>query len=478
MTAAAVISIASAWVSLMTGVVAIAVSRGAVLRSLRWYAVASLMAAIFSAGNVLVGLPVSDAAVVLAARVTLSAGALHGAAWVAFDLESEGRTAGLAEKLSIAGALSCAALAHIPDLFVTNVVVPRTAWFGIVYRDAMPTKLGMLTYAYYCAAITALVVRNGARLARGEWRALPNFVGLTALTVAAVLDSLAASQVTRMPYMLDIATMVAVVSIGAGVGRRFVETALALEESSRQLAQAQAELVARERLAAVGEMSAVVAHEVRNPLAVMFNAIGGLRRELGDDTKGHSAELLGILQEEADRLRRLVDDFLDFARPLSLRMQRTEASQLLLSAVASAQAAAPSEHRVTVALEGDLGDIECDAQLVRHAVVNLVVNALQIDAPPMLIDVRARRAEAHLYIEVADRGPGVSDKSASKLFLPFFTTRARGTGLGLTIVKRVASAHGGAIEHAPTSGGGATFVLTMPVTPLGSRGSALDRAAE
>ena len=145
-----------------------------------------------------------------------------------------------------------------------------------------------------------------------------------------------------------------------------------------------------------------------------------------------------------------------------MRYGSTDVAILLGAALESARAATPSEHAVVIRSEGELGGFHCDVQLVRSAVENLLVNALQTESAPMTIDLVATRSTSHLRVDVLDRGPGVSDAAKERLFTPFFTTRARGTGLGLTIVSRVAKAHGGTLEHRETPGGGATFTLCLP----------------
>ncbi len=462
MRVAAAISISAALVNVIAGLVGLAISRGRRLRALRWYALGSIMAALFCAANAVVGLSLSPLTVVRAARFTMTVLPIYGVAWGLFDFALTERMSNLPERVTMGGSLAFALVAWVPGLIVTDEVVTRTAWFGLVYRDAMPSPLGMAAYAYFSVAMALLAFRCGQRWYRGDRNAAPSCIGLSVLLFAGVLDSLAAAQIIHTPYTLEIASMVVVLVIGIGVGLQFVETSLALEMSANKLASTQAELVERERLAALGEMSAVVAHEVRNPVAVMFNALSGLRRELGANPVGHSAELLAILQEEAETLRRIVGDFLEFAAPLSLRYGSTDVAILLGAALESARAATPSEHAVVIRSEGELGGFHCDVQLVRSAVENLLVNALQTESAPMTIDLVATRSTSHLRVDVLDRGPGVSDAAKERLFTPFFTTRARGTGLGLTIVSRVAKAHGGTLEHRETPGGGATFTLCLP----------------
>jgi signal transduction histidine kinase len=462
MTPAATLSCTTAVVSALVGLAALTLSRGPGASALRWFANACFLAACFSAGNIGVGLPLADVWTERAARFTVSVAALHGAAWIVYEARSANRTLRRSDRWLMAGGCSLAVLGFIPGCLVSAIIVPRTAWWGVVYRDAMPTTGGMFAYGYFCIALSILTYRHVRRVRAGDHDALGSVIGLGAMLLTGVNDSLAASQVTHAPYLLDLGLMTTVLAAGASLARRFVENARALEASSQRLAATQQELVQRERLAAVGEMSAVVAHEVRNPIAIMFNALASLRREVPLADNPRASALVAILDEEADRLRRLVDDFLDFARPLSMRPGTIDAEALVRSAVQAAAAAVPSAREVAVRVDESAGSMFCDEQLVKHALVNLVTNALQSGSPRAEVEVLVVPQPDRIRFEVVDHGAGVPDSARTRLFSPFFTTRATGTGLGLSVVKRIAEAHGGVVEHRPTDGGGATFVLVLP----------------
>jgi signal transduction histidine kinase len=238
-----------------------------------------------------------------------------------------------------------------------------------------------------------------------------------------------------------------------------------LRNSYAELARTQLALIERERLAAIGELAATVAHEVRNPLAVIFNCIGSLQKT---DAKAENAQpLLGILAEEANRLNQIVSELLDFARPgevLLLDESLEEIVTAAVEAVKSAQAATS----VTIDLEiaRPLRPQMLDARLVRRAVINLVTNAVQ--AVPsggrvvvrVLDDVTPDRTGVR--IEVADDGPGIPASNLARIFEPFFTTKASGTGLGLAIVKHVAEAHHGDLTVRSEENRGTTFVFRLP----------------
>jgi signal transduction histidine kinase len=227
-------------------------------------------------------------------------------------------------------------------------------------------------------------------------------------------------------------------------------------------------MVKRERLAALGELSAIVAHEVRNPLGVIFNAVASLRRMLKPE--GDSAMLLDILSEESDRLNRIVGDLLDFTRPRDPMLHAEDILRLLQDAVETARAWQGGNGRISMSVdvEPELPRVPLDRRLIRQALVNMLVNAIQSMPQGGLVQVRARReVQGHrelLRVDVADQGCGIPTELVHRVFEPFFTTKAQGTGLGLAVVKRIIEEHHGelALESAP--GRGTTFTFRLPLT--------------
>jgi len=234
-----------------------------------------------------------------------------------------------------------------------------------------------------------------------------------------------------------------------------------LRRSYEELGRAQQRLVQRERLAALGEISAVVAHEVRNPLGVIFNSLGSLRRLLRP--AGDAKLLLDIVGEEAERLNRIVGDLLDFARPSTPQLRPERLERLLEEAVAAALSPLPAGIELAWELDGSLPPVELDARLVRQAIVNVTVNAVQAMPRGGRVTVRARRDGESAVVEFEDSGEGVPDEVRERIFEPFFTTRATGTGLGLAVVRRIVDGHGGEITVTSPPGAGATFALRFPL---------------
>jgi signal transduction histidine kinase len=238
-----------------------------------------------------------------------------------------------------------------------------------------------------------------------------------------------------------------------------------LKRSYDQLARTQAELVRHERLAALGELAAVMAHEVRNPLGVIFNSLTTLKRLL--KPTGDSEMLLNMVGEEADRLNRIVGDLLDFVRPFDLAKKPIAIEPVVTSAVhAAAQSLASANVRVATEFPRELPAFPADAHLLKQALVNLVVNAVQAMPRGGVVVVRAhmepRPEGAWLRIEVQDDGVGLTPRAAEKMFQPFFTTKATGTGLGLAVVKRIVDGHQGEITATANEGRGTTFTVRLP----------------
>jgi signal transduction histidine kinase len=234
-----------------------------------------------------------------------------------------------------------------------------------------------------------------------------------------------------------------------------------LRRSYAELARAQEQLLAGERLAALGELSAVVAHEVRNPLGVIFNSLGSLRRIVRP--AGDAKMLFDIVEEEADRLNRIVGDLLDFARPSQPELRPELLGRVVEDAVAAAVAQQGGRIEVVRDLDPEVPPVAMDARLVRQAVLNVAVNAVQAMPRGGRITLRTRRDGEDALLEIEDSGAGIPEEVRGRIFEPFFTTKASGTGLGLAVVKRIVEGHGGAVSVRSAPGAGTVFALRFPV---------------
>jgi signal transduction histidine kinase len=243
-----------------------------------------------------------------------------------------------------------------------------------------------------------------------------------------------------------------------------------LERSFASLRDAHEELVRRERLAAVGTMAAVMAHEVRTPLAVLFNAVASLRR-MGI-ARGDAETLVQIIDEESKRLNRLVHDLLEFGRPDRRRFAEVDVLDLVSETMDLVRRDPRVPATVTVELETqeDAGVAVWDSVGVRHALMNLVLNAAQAigeskGSGVVQVRVRTDRTGTMIRLLVEDDGPGIPREMRRRMFDPFVTTRPHGVGLGLAVVRRALDDHDGDLAIRGREGGGTQFELVLPRTP-------------
>ncbi len=245
--------------------------------------------------------------------------------------------------------------------------------------------------------------------------------------------------------------------------------ASAIELFARHVGSAMAKLrqhrrsVERERLAALGEAAAVVAHEVRNPLGAISNATCLLKRA---GASASSLVLLRMIEEEAARLDELVHDLLYVARPLEPRRRAVDLGELCSQlAQTSRQSDDFASLTLVVELPGHAPKVLADPVHLQVAVANLLRNAAQASPPSGTVRLRVTEHGRLVWLEVEDEGPGVPEEVAARIFEPFFTTRGSGTGLGLSLVKRIADAHQASLRVERASHGGACFQLALPAQP-------------
>ncbi len=250
-------------------------------------------------------------------------------------------------------------------------------------------------------------------------------------------------------------------------GQRLVRLNEDLRRSYENLSRAQSELVQKERLASLGELAALVAHEVRNPLGVVFNVVSQLRKIIPAEPR-EPAQLVSILQQEADRLNRIVRDFLDFGRPTNPEMRSVDIASLVDGAIELTTLALESA-RVTwqVDLSPAAGCVEGDLHLLRQALVNLLTNAAEARPTGGLVWVKTlterRDDRDYVLLVIENEASALDEQVLEHAFEPFYTTKASGTGLGLAIVKRIVDAHGGRISLGRRDGGGIAVTLALPL---------------
>ncbi|MEO6028843.1 MAG: ATP-binding protein [Candidatus Binatia bacterium] len=246
--------------------------------------------------------------------------------------------------------------------------------------------------------------------------------------------------------------------------RRDREQSAIIRSQMEAIEATRARLVQSEKLAALGQLSATIAHEVRNPLAVIRSAAQSLGESVAaGDTDGQKA--CAFITAEIDRLTNVVGSLLAFARPLRLEPRAVGVDELFDGALLLA---GPDLTREQIRVErGNTRPlrVQADVDLVRQVLVGLLVNAVEAAGRNGEINLDAHSSNGTVEIEIADSGPGVPAELQTRIFEPFFTTRARGTGLGLPIARQIVEAHGGKLEVAARRGGGARFLVRLPAAP-------------
>lgn len=243
----------------------------------------------------------------------------------------------------------------------------------------------------------------------------------------------------------------------------------ALELTTRQLRQAHRELQENletikraDRLSALGQLSAGLAHEIRNPLASIEGAVTVLQRESASEERRR--EFLDIIQKESRRLSRLLTRFLKFARPSDPDPQVIDIANLLDSVISLARHA-DGANRVDLRkeIEPGVSTAKCDPEQIKQVLLNLVMNAVQAMPRGGTILLRVREDETQITMDVEDQGTGIDPVSVERVFDPFFTTKDTGTGLGLSVAYQIVRRHGGNLTIPRNSPNGATFRVSLPL---------------
>jgi signal transduction histidine kinase len=237
------------------------------------------------------------------------------------------------------------------------------------------------------------------------------------------------------------------------------------------IARFQHEAAQRERLSSLGRMSTIIAHEIRNPLMIIKGALRQLTRPDADpdDVRDAANDING----EIERLNRVVNEVLDFAKSIRFERSPTDVNALCRSAV-SAVMAAESDPPVVAHLDTAVPSIETDGEKLRTVLVNLLTNARQavlardgaepLAGAPVTI-ATARLSDRRVAVSISDRGPGIAAENLARVFDPYFTTRRAGTGLGLPIAKNIVDGLGGTISVSSTPGSGTNIRIELGDAP-------------
>ena len=238
-------------------------------------------------------------------------------------------------------------------------------------------------------------------------------------------------------------------------------TAEQLAEANARIQQAEEAARRADRLAALGQLSAGLAHELRNPLGTIKASSEMLMKNISAENDV-AREVAGFITSEVDRTNSLITRFLQFARPLQLQPERADLAQLLDRAVMLVEREAPGI-AIFKNYEPEMLPFAFDAELLERVFYNLILNAAQATAPGGAVTVKTRSAGGTAEIAVIDRGAGIDAKQRDTIFNPFFTTKPEGVGLGLAIVAKIVDLHGGKISVESELGKGSVFRVFLPI---------------
>ena len=301
-------------------------------------------------------------------------------------------------------------------------------------------------------------------------------IAAAALTSALFIPHIRATWATNAPYTASQYAQVVVFHLlGLGVGwlagsqqrltARYRDAATSLERANREIRESREHLRRADRLSALGEIAAGLAHEIQNPLAGIKGALDIVASRAQPKTP--EAEFADIGRKELGRLETLVREFLDYARPREPTLRPTAVPDLVERVTALLRPEAEKKG-VRLVLEypdasSDLS-LNLDADQMTQVILNVVLNAIQASPADGLVRIRVSTDPGSSTIEVIDQGNGIPPEHASRIFDPFFTTKSRGTGLGLATSHRIVAAHRGTITAVPGSPTGTIFRIHLPRT--------------
>ena len=405
------------------------------------------------------------AAIALLVHFILQYARVRRPAWAVASLYG---AAGLFELADVLGQVSHFGEARAESAWILGVDVP------VIRAPAAPLGV-VFAVASVGGGLFALAILGRAFL-RGRREAM-DFVGMTLLAITGIYDALRGLGWVVGPPLEPLGYAAFVNGVMMTLLYRFTALRGQLEDRARdlkdrardlarsceELRAAQDELVRKEQLAAVGELSAVVAHEVRNPLAIISNAVATLRRSgVGDEDR---ATLLGILDEESSRLNRLVGELLRFARPINLERQLVSVRELVERGMKLAEGRLDLDAEL---IEPEpVAKVWADPNLLRQVTDNLIDNALQAMSGGGVLTVTLVNLELDgargVEVQIQDTGEGMDTEVRARALDPFFTTRPSGTGLGLAIVARIVDAHGGVLRIKSKAGAGTVMHVFLPL---------------
>lgn len=480
MNLAAAISLLTVGGGLVFATVWLRISRAPGWEAMRYFAAIAATASMYCLGDLAEVAGGSDFWVRFGTQFSVAQGSLNGICWLAWFAASQHRRLTRGERALVAAGLLLAALSMVPGVVVADRIVSfDVSWLRITYRFASATDLGVLLITVYVLGIGVAgwhtLKRSSAQHAR--WA-----VGILALLiVVGTHDTLVGARQIQSPLLMDATFFVVIVGFGLSELQRFISDARRLnalsadlekqiQERSLQLSQAQSALARAEKLAALGQLAAGVAHEVNNPASVVksnlefaYTALEG-ESQLSDEVRSSLTDSMLATKRIAKVVRQLLD---------AGRNAGEEAATLLPCdpglAIGRAVARLRQSYGKSFQIKMTAGNdtrARADIAILEQVLYNLLQNSAHAVRPrgdAGRIAISTSRSESRVLIEISDNGAGIPQELQSRLFEPFFTTKefGEGTGLGLAVSLGLMRAQQGDLTLLESTPEGSTFVLSL-----------------
>jgi len=235
-----------------------------------------------------------------------------------------------------------------------------------------------------------------------------------------------------------------------------------VEERTKELKEVHEQLLKAERLAAIGELAAMVGHDLRNPLTGIAGATYYLKRKLGSKTKKKTREMLELIEKDIEHSNKIISDLLEYSRELRLELAETTPKTIVEEAFSLVEV--PKNIQVLDSTQSE-PKVKVDMEKIKRVFANLIKNAIEAMPKGGKLTLKSKETNGRLEIAFTDTGVGIPKNNLEKIGKPLFTTKSKGIGLGLSICKRIVEAHRGNISVESTVGKGTTFTVTIPIEP-------------
>jgi len=457
-------------------------SRAPGFRALRGFATIAGSAACFNLADVWMVLGGSEPFLRTMGSLALAFGGAHGVGWIVFTAGMERRPLSRLDRFLCALCVLAGVAALVPGLTLSPTLqAHEVPWLDVTWVDTPPTAFGLVVYLFFIVGLFGHGLRLAARWRRGVFGAGTFTLGFAVMLLVTVNDALVSMGVWRGPYLLDLGFLVLVASAWRVLFLRFVDSAAQLKtlsqeleqkvaERTQELARAEEALLETDRLAALGTLSAGVAHAINNPSEVVLANIEHLDA-LVKRSGASVDDVLPVLddaQRAAARIARIVRQLLDAGRVASGRHGLAKRFTLFSSAGRAIQHLSP-ELLESASFAVDVAPALTawgNEGLFEEALANVVRNAAQAverKGGRGRITITGAKRGDRVEVSVTDDGPGLSEPVRHHLFEPFSTARdGRGEGLGLAVSLGLLRAQGGALELAQTEPGKTEFRLSLP----------------